>query len=267
MSVRQYVGARYVPKFSDVNEGVWDDSYTYEPLTIVKHGNDYYTSKKEVPTGIAITNTEYWVLTGNYNGAISELHDEINVMHGSILAMGGQVDDMQTTVDAVTAQNFYPEDYGAKGDGTTDDSTAINDCIEAAFDARGTVVFSTKTYAIADTIDVKHPMFIDGNNAKIIATASMTSMLDIDCLHPIPEYGRGVIKDLLFDCDYKADSAITTTRNINIVTFSNIQIIDALVCALDCSASLGASNIVVRNTDNSHLDVIGMRLNGPDNYI
>ncbi len=101
MSVRQYVGARYVPKFSDVNGGEWDNTYTYEPLTIVKHGNDYYTSKKEVPTGIAITNTDYWVLTGNYNGAISELHEEIQHISGSILTMGGQISDLSDAVDAV----------------------------------------------------------------------------------------------------------------------------------------------------------------------
>lgn len=84
MALRQYVGARYVPKFSDVNGGKWDNTYTYKPLTIVKHGNDYYTSKKEVPTGIDITNTEYWVLTGNYNGAVAELHDEIDALSDSV---------------------------------------------------------------------------------------------------------------------------------------------------------------------------------------
>lgn len=104
MALRQYVGARYVPKFSDVNGGVWDNSYTYEPLTIVKHGNDYYTSNKEVPTGVAITNTEYWVLTGNYNGAISELHDEIGVISSSILSIGGQVEDISGQIETIDGQ-------------------------------------------------------------------------------------------------------------------------------------------------------------------
>lgn len=104
MALRQYVGARYVPKFSDVNGGEWDDTYTYEPLTIVKHGNDYYTSNKEVPTGIAITNTEYWVLTGNYNGAISELHDEIGVINSSILSIGGQIEDINEDIDEINSK-------------------------------------------------------------------------------------------------------------------------------------------------------------------
>lgn len=84
MSVRQYIGARYVPRFSDVNNGNWSSVYSYEPLIIVKNGNDYYTSKKSVPVGIAITNTEYWALTGNYNGAIAQLDTRVTAAENSI---------------------------------------------------------------------------------------------------------------------------------------------------------------------------------------
>lgn len=80
MANRQYIGARYVPKFADVNGGVWDDDYAYEPLTIVKHGTDFYTSKRDVPVGIQITDTTYWVKTGDYNGAIQGLQDEIDAL-------------------------------------------------------------------------------------------------------------------------------------------------------------------------------------------
>lgn len=84
MAVRQYVGARYVPRFSEVNGGVWSNVYAYEPLTIVKNGNDYYTSKQSVPVGVAITNTDYWVKTGDYNGAISSLQDQIDDINSEI---------------------------------------------------------------------------------------------------------------------------------------------------------------------------------------
>lgn len=90
---RQYIGARYVPKFSDINGGVWDNTYTYEAMEIVKHGNDYYTSKKPVPTGIAITNTDYWVLTGNYSGAISQLDEKITALDEELSSVNS---DLQT---------------------------------------------------------------------------------------------------------------------------------------------------------------------------
>jgi len=95
MSVRQYIGARYVPRFSDVNNGNWSNVYSYEPLTIVKNGNDYYTSKKSVPVGIAITNTEYWIKTGDYNGAITQLQNEINTINDHI----DKIDTIQNFID------------------------------------------------------------------------------------------------------------------------------------------------------------------------
>ena len=55
MSVREYIGARYVPIFADPLE--WDDERSYEPLTIVYYQGNSYTSRQSVPTGIDVTNT------------------------------------------------------------------------------------------------------------------------------------------------------------------------------------------------------------------
>lgn len=68
--VRQYIGARYVPLIA--NPAEWDNTKTYEPLTIVLHEGNSYTSRQYVPTGIDITNNEYWALTGNYNAQIEQ---------------------------------------------------------------------------------------------------------------------------------------------------------------------------------------------------
>lgn len=66
--VRQYIGARYVPILA--NPAEWDDTRTYEPLTIVIHKGNSYTSRQYVPTGIDINNNAYWAQTGNYNAQI-----------------------------------------------------------------------------------------------------------------------------------------------------------------------------------------------------
>lgn len=95
---RQYIGARYVPKFSDINNGVWNNTYTYEPLEIVKYGNDFYTSKRPVPTGVAITNTDYWVLTGNYNGAINHLQEQIDSIDTSVDAIDTELSDVSDNI-------------------------------------------------------------------------------------------------------------------------------------------------------------------------
>ena len=73
MAVKQYIGARYVP----VLFGEWDSKIPYSPLTIVMYKNNSYTSKKPVPAGIDIADTNYWALTGNFNGAVIENSSKI----------------------------------------------------------------------------------------------------------------------------------------------------------------------------------------------
>lgn len=75
MSVREYVGARYVPLFATPLE--WSNANSYEPLTIVQHEGNSYTSRQFVPTGIDISNEDYWALTGNYNAQIEQYRQEV----------------------------------------------------------------------------------------------------------------------------------------------------------------------------------------------
>lgn len=72
--VKQYIGARYVPLFADHTE--WDNTRTYEPLTIVLHEGNSYTSRQYVPVGIDINNAEFWALTGNYNAQVEQYRKE-----------------------------------------------------------------------------------------------------------------------------------------------------------------------------------------------
>ena len=76
MAVTQYVGARYVPVFADPLE--WSNTREYEPLTIVLHNSNSYTSRQAVPTGINISNETYWALTGNFNAQIMQMQTQVN---------------------------------------------------------------------------------------------------------------------------------------------------------------------------------------------
>lgn len=72
MAVRQYVGARYVPKFA--YPVAWQAGTSYEALTIVTYNNSSYTSKIPVPAtvGNPADNDSYWALTGNYNAQVED---------------------------------------------------------------------------------------------------------------------------------------------------------------------------------------------------
>lgn len=78
--MRQYIGARYVPIFFNVNgSNNWLPNYAYEPLTIVTYNNVSYTSSQQVPASVGnpAENPTYWVPTGNYNAFINNLQNQI----------------------------------------------------------------------------------------------------------------------------------------------------------------------------------------------
>lgn len=84
MATTQYIGARYVPLFAEPIE--WDKTKQYEPLTIVTNNGNSYTSRQFVPTGVEITNEEFWALTGNYNAQIEQYRKEVTAYDGRITA-------------------------------------------------------------------------------------------------------------------------------------------------------------------------------------
>lgn len=84
MAVREYVGARYVPLFADPLQ--WSNTRTYEPLTIVVNQGNSYTSRQFVPTGIDISNEDFWALTGNYNAQVEQYRQEVLKFDGRIKA-------------------------------------------------------------------------------------------------------------------------------------------------------------------------------------
>lgn len=74
----QYIGARYVPLFGRKGEDniEWDSKAPYEPLTIVLHQGNSFTSRQYVPAGIDITDETYWASTGVYNAQIEQYRRE-----------------------------------------------------------------------------------------------------------------------------------------------------------------------------------------------
>ena len=105
MATTQYIGARYVPLFADPAE--WDSTKQYEPLTIVIHNGNSYTSKQYVPVGIEITNDKFWALTGNYNAQVEQYRSEVATFDGRITT------NARAIADEVTAR--MAEDTAIRG--------------------------------------------------------------------------------------------------------------------------------------------------------
>lgn len=121
MAIKQYIGARYVPEFANPLD--WDNSKTYEPLTIVYYEGNSYTSRQSVPTGIDITNDDYWALTGNYNAQIEQYRTEVQQV----------VSDNTANKEAIAEANAAIENETQEREQA---DTAINSAIASETQAR-----------------------------------------------------------------------------------------------------------------------------------
>ena len=142
---RQYIGARYVPIFGRVGEESieWDNTAPYEPLTIVLYEGNSFTSRQYVPTGIDITNEDFWACTGNYNAQIEAYRREVAAFDGRITNLEAVAEFFSHTFSnvqelsecTVDLNGLYcaTEGYYNSGDGgagvyfvTDDEQTEIN---------------------------------------------------------------------------------------------------------------------------------------------
>lgn len=84
--------------------------------------------------------------------------------------------NMNTWLNSASSEvfNVKASAYGAVGDGSTDDTTAIQAALDAAVAARGTVIFPAGTYIISA------PLTVDNSAVRILGTAAMIRIGNIE---------------------------------------------------------------------------------------
>ena len=163
MGVTQYIGARYVPIFADPAE--WNDTRTYEPLTIVLYQGNSFTSRQFVPTGIDINNTEYWMSTGVYNAQVEAYRQEVRQFDRRITANAEGIealnDDLETFEGTTNAAiDTLNTDYGAFKEATNraienlDEEIANSKNLEGFALANYEVFSDNSAWASGDTANV-----------------------------------------------------------------------------------------------------------------
>lgn len=159
-AIRQYIGARYVPKFID---DPWNDTIEYEPLSVVNVSGTSYISGVPVPVGTPITDRDYWHLYGASSGAIVNLQNQIDDMKDGDIpgSLQEQININTSDITDLTKKANYvtPEDFGAVGDGVADDTTALQNALDAALPLKG-----VGTYKITSTLraTVEKDILLDG---------------------------------------------------------------------------------------------------------
>lgn len=112
MAVRQYIGARYVPRFL----GTYDATTIYEALDVVDNGaGTSYIARKTVPAGTSLTDTDYWFVYGASSGAILTLQNRMDTAENNI-------SDLQAVTAGLTRRFIFISDsYGTISDNWIDD--------------------------------------------------------------------------------------------------------------------------------------------------
>lgn len=100
MALKVYIGARYTPKF----EGEWKANKEYAALSVVYYNNKSYVSRKTVPTGTAVTETEFWVESADWNAQVEQYNQNVTQYKA-------QVDLYNKNVETYTKQvnEFYAD--------------------------------------------------------------------------------------------------------------------------------------------------------------
>ena len=144
---------------------------------------------------------------------------------GQVLTTDGNGGRTWTTVSggSVTLNYVTPEDYGAVGDGTTDDSEAVQDAVDAGY----AVYFaSNKTYYLASTVTIDHDCHLfGGENATIKTVTPSGGTVN----HAIVVTGT-LKKTTTMTTDYTSDGTTANSGNqFTLTDMTDIDVGDLLV--------------------------------------
>ena len=213
MTVRQYIGARYVPIFGRKGEQSiqWDNTGTYEPLTVVLYQGNSYTSRQFVPAGIEITNQDYWAETGNYNAQVEQYRQEVLGFDADITQNTEDIEALQDQM-AGTASSGLKTSIDANAEGVSN----LNGQMEGVTEHLGAV-----DSQLAGDTDSGLKNLI-GDNTESIAETNHRLDSFIDSMAPTP-FGLYLAPTYVGDVmvDYQHSCCMRIGNNIHVFLPSN----------------------------------------------
>lgn len=109
MALKKYIGARYTPKFM----GAWDAQTVYAALSVVYANEQSYVSRKTVPAGTEVTNTEYWIKSADWNAQVAEYNRNVENYNRNVEEYNKNVVAYEQAVNTFYADTLHSYDNKA----------------------------------------------------------------------------------------------------------------------------------------------------------
>lgn len=200
----------HFPHISEKNNGDWSAFNSYEQNEIVMFENGVYIAKKYVPVGVPPTNTDYWLLVATIGEDIVNVEERLAALE--------------------TDKRFiYPEEFGAVGDGVTDDTVALNDWAKAIITDTRIPSLGGGTYLISDTVhiwaDSERTVYMNGSTIRSSVQNSNDCVIVGELFEAQPfESKVSLIGPGTIDCNNTARTGLRITQNVHNAIFDNLFI-------------------------------------------
>ena len=164
------------------------------------------------------------------NTLVEQLRTELTTsLNQTITDYTNRVDKIDLQLKTKAYKSFLsPEDFGAKGDSTTDDTAAINSCLSYYGDTPCTINFS-KNYLVSDKLYVKSNTVLNLNNSKFLFKNKNNIINDTDVVNNSHWFG-------ILNCE---GSPTTTKTKILGVSDSSTNGISTLRSKFNIESNVG----------------------------
>ena len=171
-------------------------------------------------------------------------------------------DDVVLTFETLN-NKCKPEFWGAIGNGG-DDTTPLNEMMKYCSANKESIEFSKKTYGIKYPISILGAMDVNFNYAVIKALQDVSALFFIEC--ETDDQFHGMFRNCILDGDLKAESCIVVLKNINAMSFENLQVYDPKKYGIWCKKDGGGEfyNIMLRSRHDDGVARTALQIEAPD---